>query len=189
MRREIHSGHLFWKEMESPIGSIFIGWTENGLVEVDFIEKRSLKQILADLREEGFEPLSGLSAKPADQLTEYFEGRRWSFSCKLEVYGSPFQRKVWNELLKIPYGMTKSYGEIARAIGRPQGARAIGSANHANRISIIVPCHRVIGSDGKLVGYGGGLDRKRWLLDHESRHMRVNFNRGRRYGNEKKSSP
>ena len=102
------------------------------------------------------------------QLNEYFAGERTEFDLKLDMRGTQFQKDVWNALLTIPYGETRSYGEIAKQIGRPDRARAVGSANGSNPISIIVPCHRVIGADGSLVGYGGGLDRKRFLLDHEA---------------------
>jgi methylated-DNA-[protein]-cysteine S-methyltransferase len=102
------------------------------------------------------------------QLNEYFAGERTEFDLALDMRGTQFQKDVWNALLTIPYGETRSYGEIARQIGRPDRARAVGSANGSNPISIIVPCHRVIGADGSLVGYGGGLDRKRFLLDHEA---------------------
>jgi len=102
------------------------------------------------------------------QVNEYCAGERTEFDLELAPSGTEFQHAVWDALLTIPYGETRSYGEIARQIGRPDRARAVGAANGSNPISIIVPCHRVIGSDGSLTGYGGGLDRKRFLLDHES---------------------
>jgi methylated-DNA-[protein]-cysteine S-methyltransferase len=103
------------------------------------------------------------------QLAEYFDGARSKFDLSVAFRkGNGFQRRVWQELLAIPFGETRSYGEIARRIGMPDAARAVGSANGLNPVSIVVPCHRVIGADGGLTGYGGGLERKRWLLDHES---------------------
>ncbi len=102
-----------------------------------------------------------------DQLNEYFAGVRRDFDLRLDLEGTPFQQSVWQALLGIPYGETRSYGEIARAIGKPAAARAVGMANHNNPVSIIVPCHRVIGHDGRLVGYGGGLDVKTALLKLE----------------------
>jgi methylated-DNA-[protein]-cysteine S-methyltransferase len=90
------------------------------------------------------------------------------FHLELDMRGTDFQKSVWDALLTIPYGETRSYGQIAKQIGRPDRARAVGAANGSNPVSIIVPCHRVIGSDGSLTGYGGGLDRKRWLLEHEA---------------------
>jgi methylated-DNA-[protein]-cysteine S-methyltransferase len=102
------------------------------------------------------------------QLTAYFAGDLREFDLPLEAPGSDFQRRVWRELRQIPFGRSISYGELARRIGQPAASRAVGRANGQNPISIIVPCHRVIGADGTLTGYGGGLDRKRWLLDHEA---------------------
>lgn len=105
----------------------------------------------------------------AQQLAEYFAGTRTEFELPLAPRGSGFQERVWRQLLAIPFGMTRSYGEIARAIGRPSASRAVGTANGANPIAIIVPCHRVIGQNGSLTGYAGGLATKKWLLDHEAR--------------------
>jgi methylated-DNA-[protein]-cysteine S-methyltransferase len=102
------------------------------------------------------------------QLDEYFDRRRTSFDIPLDLNGTPFQRAVWRALLLIPYGSTWSYGKLASQIGRPNASRAVGGANHRNPVSIIVPCHRVIGGDGSLTGYGGGLWRKEWLLLHEA---------------------
>jgi methylated-DNA-[protein]-cysteine S-methyltransferase len=106
----------------------------------------------------------------ADQLTEYFAGARRRFDLPLGMPGTPFQQRVWQELAQIPFGETWSYGQLAKRIGNPGASRAVGLANNRNPISIIVPCHRVIGADGSLTGYGGGLDRKRWLLAHEGMH-------------------
>jgi methylated-DNA-[protein]-cysteine S-methyltransferase len=103
---------------------------------------------------------------------EYFEGKRLSFDLPLKMEGTEFQLKVWNELLQIPFGETRSYKEIAVAVGNPLGSRAIGNANNKNKISIIVPCHRVIGANGKLVGYEGGLDVKEKLLNLEKKIIR-----------------
>ncbi|HEY8022769.1 MAG TPA: methylated-DNA--[protein]-cysteine S-methyltransferase [Thermoanaerobaculia bacterium] len=103
----------------------------------------------------------------AAQLAEYFAGRRRDFDLELDPPGTPFQRQVWGELARIPYGATVSYGELARRVGRPNASRAVGAANGANPIPIVLPCHRVIGSDGSLTGYGGGLPIKRALLSLE----------------------
>jgi methylated-DNA-[protein]-cysteine S-methyltransferase len=102
------------------------------------------------------------------QLREYFDGRRTSFDLPLDPHGHAFDLRVWDALREIPYGATISYGELARRIGHPDGARAVGAANGRNPIPVIVPCHRVIGADGRLVGYGGGLERKRRLLELEA---------------------
>ena len=101
------------------------------------------------------------------QIDEYFKGRRKRFSVPLELKGTDFQKAVWQQLRKIPFGRTASYGDVARAVNRPKAFRAVGNANNKNPIPLIIPCHRVIGSDGKLVGFGGGIWRKEWLLDHE----------------------
>jgi methylated-DNA-[protein]-cysteine S-methyltransferase len=104
------------------------------------------------------------------QLGEYFAGRRREFDLPWRLHGTEFQQRVWNALMEIPYGSTWSYGELAKRLGNPKASRAVGLANGRNPISILVPCHRVIGADGSLTGYGGGLERKRWLLAHEGLH-------------------
>jgi methylated-DNA-[protein]-cysteine S-methyltransferase len=104
------------------------------------------------------------------QLGEYFAGERREFDLRLAARGSAFQRRVWDALTEIPYGETTSYGKIAVSVGAPDGARAVGLANGQNPISIVVPCHRVIGANGSLTGYGGGLPAKQWLLSHEAAH-------------------
>ena len=119
-----------------------------------------------------FESDRNLPAPMADclrQLAEYFKGRRRKFSIALLLEGTDFQKAVWRQLQKIPFGQTASYGDVARAVGSPKAFRAVGNANNKNPIPLIIPCHRVIGSDGKLVGFGGGIWRKAWLLDHEQR--------------------
>ena len=105
------------------------------------------------------------------QLLEYFDGARREFDVPLDPHGTPFQLSVWEALLTIPYGETRSYGQIAAQIGNPEASRAVGMANHSNPISIFIPCHRVIGADGSLTGYGGGLQIKRTLLDLERRTL------------------
>jgi O-6-methylguanine DNA methyltransferase len=107
-----------------------------------------------------------------DQLRRYFTGEYVQFSCSLDLHGTPFQIKVWETLFRIPYGETRTYGELARTLGYPNAARAVGAANGANPIAIIVPCHRVIGSNGALTGYGGGLETKEWLLTLEKETLR-----------------
>ena len=107
------------------------------------------------------------------QLEEYLAGDRRDFDLPLRSAGSPFQHEVWSALLEIPYGETRTYGQLARRVGRPDASRAVGLANGRNPISIVVPCHRVIGASGDLTGYGGGLERKRFLLEHESGATRL----------------
>ena len=108
-------------------------------------------------------------AHAATQLAAYFAGERHAFDLPLDPDGTPFQQRVWRALLAIPYGETRTYGELARALGRPAASRAVGAANGRNPLSIVVPCHRVIAASGALTGYAGGLPAKRWRLDHERR--------------------
>ena len=142
---------------ESPIGPLTLVSGDKGLKVLSFGS-----QIPPGLQLD----VEG-NASVMDQLKEYFAGSRREFDLRLDLEGTPFQQSVWQALLDIPYGETRSYGEIARAIGKPRAARAVGMANHENPVSIIVPCHRVIGHDGRLVGYGGGLDVKTALLKLE----------------------
>ena len=143
----------------SPIGAVEISGTPKGIIAVDFVAQNA----------------PGSRATPAcleacwRQIHEYFTGRRQVFTVDLILDGTVFQKKVWHQLLKIPYAQVASYGQIAAAVGNPKACRAVGSANGKNPISIIVPCHRVIGSNGTLTGYGGGLWRKEWLLQHEKK--------------------
>jgi len=144
---------------ETPVGTL--GIVENGvaITEVYFEkENRHMDVRLAETK---------LIKETCTQLQEYFEGKRKAFNLPLAPKGTPFQLKVWNALQNIPYGETRSYKDIAIAAGNFQASRAVGMANNRNPISIIIPCHRVIGSNGKLVGYGGGLHIKEYLLDLE----------------------
>jgi methylated-DNA-[protein]-cysteine S-methyltransferase len=113
------------------------------------------------------------AARAVEQLRAYFEGRRSDFDLRLAPVGTPFQQRVWEELRAIPAGSTDTYGAIAARLGQGSASRAVGAAVGRNPISVIVPCHRVVGSDGTLTGYAGGLDRKRWLLDHETAAMPI----------------
>jgi methylated-DNA-[protein]-cysteine S-methyltransferase len=150
---------IFYDErmtMDSPIGPLGIVVDELGrLVSVRF----------------GGGESSGDAARVSAQLAEYFAGRRKTFELELAPRGTEFQLAVWNELLKVGYGETITYAELARRIGKPSAVRAVGAANGANPIPVIVPCHRVIGSNGSLTGYGGGIDRKQWLLALEGRRL------------------
>jgi methylated-DNA-[protein]-cysteine S-methyltransferase len=149
---------------QSPIGLIEIAGTEEAIQAVDFVEKAG--EASAEI------PL--LLRTCLRQIEEYFQGKRREFQLLLRLEGTDFQKKVWQELIKIPYGKTASYGEIAKAIGNEKAVRAVGQANHRNPIAIVIPCHRVIGHDGSLTGYGGGLWRKEWLLRHEAKCMADN---------------
>jgi methylated-DNA-[protein]-cysteine S-methyltransferase len=152
----------FYTTVDSPIGELLLvgdGHALHGL----YMQAGRRKRIEPGWRhaDEPFEAV-------AEQLAEYFDGRRREFDVPLVLAGPPFQRQAWHALREIPYGETVSYGEQARRIGQPDAARAVGAANGQNPIAVIVPCHRVIGADGSLTGFGGGLERKRLLLDLEA---------------------
>lgn len=156
---------LYYSRMHSPVGDLVIGVSEEGLAIIEFDRGEFPKSKLAQSAhwaesEERVRPI-------VRQLEEYFAGKRTEFTMPLDLRGTEFQRKCWKALLKIPYGKTRSYAQIARAVGCPQGFRAVGMANHDNPVPIIVPCHRVLASDGTLGGYGGGLEMKRRLLELE----------------------
>lgn len=140
--------------VQSPVGDLTLT-EENGALTGLYFGRRSL---------EGEEGLTALLERTSRQLEEYFAGKRKQFDLPLSLRGTEFQRQVWAALRDIPYGETRSYGQIAQAVGRPKAVRAVGMANHRNPISIIVPCHRVVGADGSLTGYGGGLENKKFLL-------------------------
>jgi methylated-DNA-[protein]-cysteine S-methyltransferase len=147
---------------DSPVGRLLIAADASGLRYVLFQAGRSPAEPLPGWREDATR-----LADTIRQLREYFRGERREFELPLAPEGTPFQQRVWRELLAIPYGETISYGELARRVGSPRGSRAVGLANGANPISIVIPCHRVVGSAGQLTGYGGGLRNKQWLLAFE----------------------
>src|SRR5512136_491211 len=151
---------------ESPIGPIHIEGSEAGVSRLDFVETKGT----GTKRRTATGPLPAPLAECRVQLNEYFRGDRTSFSVKLDLRGTEFQKKVWAKLLQVKFGKTTTYKALAAAVGNPRSTRAVGGANHRNPVSIIVPCHRVVGADGRLTGYGGGLWRKEWLLEHERRH-------------------
>jgi methylated-DNA-[protein]-cysteine S-methyltransferase len=148
---------------ESPIGRIAIYASDRGISELSFVKDSER------FDEPAGAPSNKFLKTCRAQIEEYFSGGRTSFDVALDLKGTPFQETVWRALLLIPCGSTWSYGRLAAQVGRPKAARAVGGANHNNPVSIIVPCHRVVGGDGKLTGYGGGLWRKEWLLAHESK--------------------
>lgn len=156
--------------VESPCGPLFCVVGEDGaVVRIEFENGRESQKLARRLAEEGIEIAedSERTAEVRRQLEEYFAGERETFDLPLAPRGTAFEKSVWNELSRIPYGETRSYAEIARAIGRPGAARAVGRANGANPIPIVVPCHRVIGANGSLTGFGGGLEVKSLLLEIE----------------------
>ncbi len=159
--------------IDTPLGPMLAGATDAGLCLLEFIEGRDLE---AELRfyerkfRKSFAPGDHVYLELVrDELARYFSGALRQFSVPVDLYGTPFQLEVWKQLQSIPYGETRSYEEIAAAVRRPRATRAVGRANGTNPVSIIVPCHRVINKGGGLGGYGGGLDRKRYLLALERR--------------------
>lgn len=156
-----HLAPLYRAYYKSPIGEVEITATESEIRSLEFVK--------------GKKKAKATTVSPAlkaclKQLDEYFRGERRIFELMLRLEGTEFQCDVWQALLDVPYGATASYADIAKAAKRPKAVRAVGSANGANPISIIVPCHRIIATGGGLGGYGGGLDRKEWLIEHEWKH-------------------
>ena len=160
---------LYWSSTSSPRGTCMVMATEAGVCwtgtpgtpeEEGFSWLRRKVSFEEVVEGEEIAPLQ----QAMDELRRYFAGVPLQFSCPLDLHGTPFQVAVWQEMFRIPYGETSTYGELARAIGYPKAARAVGAASGANPVAIIVPCHRVVGSNGSLVGYGGGLPTKKWLL-------------------------
>ena len=163
------------KYMDTPMGTLMLDADDDGITRVEFVvDSLPLQGKVDRAKRETDEVVSSNSPllKEAErQLREYFDGKRQSFDLPLSLHGTPFQLAVWAELQKIPCGETRIYGDIARALGRPGAARAVGMANHRNPVCIVVPCHRVIGADGSLTGYAGGLDKKQSLLKLEGVHI------------------
>lgn len=170
-RARQNGGSIVFAMIESPLGPLLAGASDTGLCLLEYTDRRRLERNLATLRKRfdcallpGQHPLL---TRLRAELADYFAGRRKRFSVPLSPRGTMFQEKVWRELRNIPHGQTISYDELARRIGQPTAQRAVARANGMNRICILIPCHRVIGKDGSLTGYGGGLWRKYWLLNLE----------------------
>ncbi len=159
---------LACKTMESPVGKLKLVASDTGLVAVLWQNDRPNRVRLAELVEDDQHPVL---LKAERQLREYFAGERKEFSVPLDMRGTDFQKNVWEALLAIPFGETRSYGQLAKQLGNPNATRAVGAANGRNPLSIIVPCHRVIGSSGSLTGFGGGLETKAHLLDLEKNKL------------------
>jgi methylated-DNA-[protein]-cysteine S-methyltransferase len=153
-----------YKMMASPVGQLKLVASDEGLVAILWENDRPGRVRLGEVIEDGGHPVL---VETERQLGEYFAGRRKAFSVALDMRGTRFQRDVWEALLAIPFGETRSYGQLARQLGNQRATRAVGAANGRNPVSIIVPCHRVIGSSGKLTGFAGGLDVKARLLNLE----------------------
>lgn len=143
---------------KSEVGVIEITSLEDAITRIDFVEKEGEVTEIPQVLQDAY-----------NQLDEYFQGKRKDFNLKLHIDGTDFQKKVWRALSDIPYGKVVSYKDIAIAVGNEKAVRAVGNSNNKNKIAIVIPCHRVIGSNGKLVGYAGGLHFKEWLLEHEKK--------------------
>ena len=174
---------LLTHRLSTPLGEMLACASPSGLCLLEFAdtpadtprlqkELNALQRLLAATIAPG---VNTHIQQAQQQLQDYFRGVRRNFSVALHMSGTAFQQRVWNGLLRIPYGQTVSYQEEAQAIHQPAAVRAVANANGANRMSIIIPCHRVIGKNGQLVGYGGGLARKQWLLQHEQRMLATDF--------------
>lgn len=166
---------LHYTILSSPVGPLFLAASQKGLVALEFDKRLPGQQTIRanprDLRQESslvrFEESPSALSAYTRELEEYFAGDRREFTFPLDLRGTDFQLACWRALVAIPYGETRTYADIARAVGRPRGFRAVGMANNRNPLAIVVPCHRVIASDGTLCGYGGGLETKRYLLELE----------------------
>jgi len=153
-----------WEDVDTVLGTFLVAGEGRTLVAVRLPDTWSKDDVTPRW---SYEP--GALRPVSDQLHEYFDGSRTDFELELAPQGTPFQRSVWAALCDVPFGQTTSYGDVAAAIGNPKAVRAVGMANNRNPIALVIPCHRVIGADGSLTGYGGGLEMKSWLLDHERR--------------------
>ena len=170
------NGFVATLEIDSPVGNLIAAASARGIVFLEFGDGPEVERALRRVRRcdsgIGTEATSSDAAQAhldrlTEELADYFSGRLRRFSVSVVPHGTSFEIKAWEYLRSIPFGQTRSYGEQARAVGSPGAARAVGRANGRNSIAIVIPCHRVIGADGSLTGFGGGLDRKRWLLEHE----------------------
>ena len=160
MSKTAHQTDKCFAVMESPIGCLSIIADDHGILEIRFPNNSTSLPLATNKTNEFIE-------RAIDQLRAYFDGRLKVFDLPLSLNGTDFQKGVWAQLQKIGHGDTASYRDVAVAMGNPKASRAVGMANNKNRIPIVIPCHRVIGSDGSLTGFAGGLDTKRWLLNHE----------------------
>jgi methylated-DNA-[protein]-cysteine S-methyltransferase len=164
------SESIYFDYLDSPLGGLLIVGDGTYLTRLYLPNHKGAAQPNASWRRAS-EPFS----QAREELAEYFAGERKTFDVPIRGAGTPFQERVWQELVRIPFGMTITYAELARRVGQPNASRAVGNANGRNPISIIVPCHRVIGANGRLTGYAGGLDNKRWLLDLERGERSLSF--------------
>lgn len=163
--------------VDTPLGQMMAVGDEEALYLLEFIDQKEFEQTIQRLRlKSGAEIVSGMTdsiASISGELQAYFDGRCMKFKTPLSPLGTIFQKCAWEELLRTPYGHTRSYTDQAKALGKPNAYRAVANANGANPIAIVIPCHRIVHKDGGLGGYASGLDRKQWLLDHEKRRRTV----------------
>lgn len=150
--------------IDGPLGRLLLTGTDQNLTGLHMMGAHDYSALIEARTED-----RAVFVDAIGQLEEYFDGSRTEFDLPLDARGTEFQTAVWKALGEIPYAQTRSYGDVAAAVGNPKGSRAVGMANNRNPIAVIIPCHRVIGASGKLVGYGGGLDRKVWLIEHEQK--------------------
>ena len=161
---------FFIEQFNSPVGALQITTSSDRLISVLFLEAKTKPMMAEEITKNN----PDIMQQTILQLQEYFEGKRKSFDVEIEMNGTEFQKNVWQELLKIPFGKTITYAEQSKRIKNEKAIRAIASTNGKNQINIIIPCHRVIGSDGSLTGYGGDLWVKKWLLQHEKKFISAN---------------
>lgn len=154
---DVYMTTKYYSYYDSPVGKIEIICTEDAVISLMFVDT-----------ERYICKTNNFTKNVIMQLDQYFKGTRQAFQLKIDLQGTNFQNKVWNELLKIPYGTTISYKDLAEKIGNINSSRAVGNANGKNIVWILIPCHRVVGSNGNLTGYAGGIDKKQWLLEHEA---------------------
>lgn len=171
-----HLSCLFAKWLDTPLGAMLAVANEEGLFMLEFVDRRGLENEIKWIRQKTKAPIipgnNTILEKIEAELIAYFDGKNLEFSVPIVMNGTPFEQSVWNQLLKIPVGKTHSYAQLAEGIENKNAVRAVGRANGKNCMAIIIPCHRVIGADGNLTGYGGGLWRKKWLLEHEQQFVK-----------------
>ena len=161
---------IYYTFVESPLGSVILVGHTDGLTHINFQDGANRLEIQPEWQQD-----ATALKEAVEQISGYFAGTCKQFDLKLASRGTAFQQQVWDAVSSIPYGSTDSYGAIAKQSDRPKASRAVGAANGQNPLPIIIPCHRVIGSSGKLTGYGGGIRLKKWLLDHESGQYSLNL--------------
>lgn len=167
---------IFFQTYKTTLGKIQISANSDAVVGVNFQSDFASAAGLQSVHSGNFlNQETALIKETFRQLSEYLEGKRKNFNIPIDTRGTDFQKKVWNELKKIPYGEVRSYKQIAKSIGNPKACRAVGSANNKNPTAVIIPCHRVIGTNGQLIGYAGGLKRKKFLLNLENPHRKLNI--------------